>query len=347
MRPNRSKSPSGVTGNNNNPNKFNAKNRAHTKENLRARLNNKEEKMDIFYVQPNKPLVYSFFDVSTMEQFLEKEPTSGIRKKQEKKQNELTREGRSEREQSINFGTDEMKVNSISPEQVKKKKDNKEGNEIIEGSLRGEKIADSRGKKGLKKNSNNVEETKKESKHTVKFKTYTNSVIFANNELKSISNIHIVLNEIIPDLTFYSVKSKIELIQWIDISRNHLTEVHYDILQLPFLKILYMHGNFIQEIEKVEPLTKCQSLTSLTLYGNPIDHIKGYRQFIIEMVPLLEKFDYALVSEKELDIIHHKGSQYGEQRRKGKVVRYPKLPEEILKTIKIPEGNSKDRKEDS
>ena len=154
--------------------------------------------------------------------------------------------------------------------------------------------------------------------------------------------------DLLPELTFKSKLNKVELLQWIDVSRNKLTDISEDICRLPYLKILYVHGNNIQEIEKVTNLRNCKSLTSLSLYGNPIDHIKGYRHFIIEMCPLLEKLDSAVISEKELDIIKFRGSRYGEVRNKaGKVIRYPKLPEEIIKTIQLAEQNAAEKKDDN
>ena len=66
------------------------------------------------------------------------------------------------------------------------------------------------------------------------------------------------------------------------------------------------------------------------------------------MCPLLEKLDSAVISEKELDIIKFRGSRYGEVRNKaGKVIRYPKLPEEIIKTIQLAEQNAAEKKDDN
>ena len=187
-----------------------------------------------------------------------------------------------------------------------------------------------------------------EKKRKIKFKKYCNAFNVSNNKLTTIEGIHTVLEILLPELTFHSKLGKVQLIQWIDISRNKLTSIHKDICELPYLKILYVHGNNIQEIEKVTALGNCKSLTALTLYGNPMDHIKGYRNFIIEMCPLLEKLDGAVISEKELDIIKFHGSRYGEVRdKKGNVRRYPKLPEEIIKTLQLAEQNKQEKKEDN
>ena len=310
---------------------------------MKSQKEKKEDKREnLCYIEADKPLVYNFFDVKTLQELLDKEPTSGKRKENKKKdENE---------EKNDNQNETEKKKNE-EEEQVKIKKAKNESNEIFEGKLRDD-INESKGKKFNESNINltKKENIKKNSEKKIKiiFKKYCNSFNVSNNKLTTIEGIHLVLEQLLPDLTFDSKLNKVQLIQWIDISRNKLTSIHKDICELPYLKILYVHGNNIQEIGKVTALGQCKSLTSLTLYGNPIDHIKGYRGFIIEMCPLLEKLDGAVISEKELDIIKFHGSRFGEVRdKKGNVKKYPKLPDEIIKTLQLAEQNNQEKKEDN
>ncbi len=301
-----------------------------------------DKRENLCYIEADKPLVYNFFDVKTLQELIDKEPTSGKRKETKKK------EDVEEKNENINE-TDKKKIEE--EEQVKAKKVKNESNEIYEGKLRDD-ISDTKGKKFNELNTGSVkkEDAKQsqEKKRKIKFKKYCNAFNVSNNKLTTIEGIHRVLDSLLPELTFPSKLNKVQLIQWIDISRNKLTNIHKDICELPYLKILYVHGNNIQEIEKVTALGNCKSLTSLTLYGNPMDHIKGYRNFIIEMCPLLEKLDGAVISEKELDIIKFHGSRYGEVRdKKGNVRRYPKLPPEIIKTLQLAEQNNQEKKEDN
>ena len=301
-----------------------------------------DKRENLCYIEADKPLVYNFFDVKNLQELIDKEPTSGKRKENKKKEEN---EDKNENQNEI-----EKKKNE-EEEQLKLKKAKVESNEIFEGKLRDD-INESKGKKF---NESNINLTKKESnkknaekKIKIKFKKYCNAFNVSNNKLTTIEGIHTVLEQLLPDLTFDSKLSKVQLIQWIDISRNKLTSIHKDICELPYLKILYVHGNNIQEIGKVVALGQCKSLTSLTLYGNPMDHIKGYRNFIIEMCPLLEKLDGAVISEKELDIIKFHGSRYGEVRdKKGNVRKYPKLPDEIIQTLQLAEQNNQEKKEDN
>lgn len=307
---------------------------------MKKQSNKKEDsdKKAIFYIQPDKPLVYNFFDITNLNQLFDKEPTSGRRK-----------EAKKEEQSEEKIENIEMEKNKKDEEDTKNKKKVQENTEIFEGKLRDE--AEGKQKKVNDSENSDIKTTegKKGDKNLkIKFKKYCNAFNVSNNKLTTISGIYDVLMELLPELSFKSKLNKVELIQWIDISRNKLTEISSDIARLPFLKILYVHGNNIQQIENVTELRRCQSLTSLTLYGNPIDHIKGYRNFIIEMCPLLEKLDSAVISEKELDIIKFRGSRYGEKRAKdGHVIKFPKLPDEIIKTIQMAEQNAQEKKDES
>ena len=310
---------------------------------MRGRNEKRDDKREnLCYIEADKPHVYNFFDAKNLQELIDKEPTSGNRKENKKKEeNEDKNENQNEGDKKKNDEEEQLKI----------KKAKNESNEIFEGKLRDD-INEAKGKKF---NEPNINLTKKETnkknsekKIKIKFKKYCNAFNVSNNKLTTIEGIHTVLEQLLPDLTFESKLSKVQLIQWIDISRNKLTSIHKDICELPYLKILYVHGNNIQEIGKVVALGQCKSLTSLTLYGNPIDHIKGYRGFIIEMCPLLEKLDGAVISEKELDVIKFHGSRFGEVRdKKGNVKRYPKLPEEIIKTLQLAEQNNQEKKEDN
>ena len=308
--------------------------------NTNERKDDKRE--NLCYIEADKPLVYNFFDVKTLQELIDKEPTSGKRKENKKKEDN--------EDKNENINEMEKKKNE-EEEQLKMKKAKNESNEIFEGKLRDD-VNEAKGKKfnesAIKINKKEESKKNQEKKIKIKFKKYCNAFNVSNNKLTTIEGIHTVLEALLPDLTFTSKLTKVQLIQWIDISRNKLTSIHRDICELPYLKILYVHGNNIQEIGKVTALSLCKSLTSLTLYGNPMDHIKGYRNFIIEMCPLLEKLDGAVISEKELDIIKFHGSRYGEVRdKKGNVKRYPKLPEEIIKTLQLAEQNNQEKKEDN
>ena len=217
--------------------------------------------------------------------------------------------------------------------------------DVIEAKINLDMKLDNKGGKMIK-----IDEGKSVgSKKKIKYVTYTNTVILHSNQIKSFEKIDQVFDYILPDISFFASqnRNKLDLVQWIDISHNRIDDIHPDILKLKFLKILYCHANYIKEIEKVLVLKHSKSLLNLTLHGNPIEQIKGYRQFIVEIVPSLEKLDFTLVSEKELDIIHYRGSRWGEKRNKqGEVIDYPKLDMEILKRMIKPQDDQFIKKDD-
>ena len=68
---------------------------------------------------------------------------------------------------------------------------------------------------------------------------------------------------------------------WLDLSYNYLTTIDEDILEFPELKTLYLHGNYIQNLDQTKKLQNFEDLQSLTLYSNPIEQIKGYRMYVL------------------------------------------------------------------
>ncbi len=289
-------------------------------------------RQDIVYANPAKPLDFSFKEVRVLEDLRKMEPRNGLRRP-------ISEIEKEEEEKLESAQKNERFHNSSYEEEMTEKKVKMEISEIIPT----DRVKDYKTK-------NDKEESATVTKIKVKYKTYNNSVILHSNKVKSLGNIHNVFAQILPDVDFLLNKShsKIDLIQWIDISHNLLVDIHPDILNLPFLKILYCHANYIEEISSVVVLSQCKSLINLTLHGNPIEHIKGYRNYIIELVPFLEKLDYTLVSDKELDIIRHRGSRFGEKRdKKGNITSYPKIDEEILKRMKKPREEDSEKKEDN
>ena len=192
-----------------------------------------DRRENLCYIEADKPLVYNFFDVKTLQELIDKEPTSGKRKENKKK------EDVEEKNENINE-TDKKK--NEEEEQIKAKKVKNESNEIYEGKLRDD-ISDTKGKKFNDINTGSVkkEDVKQsqEKKRKIKFKKYCNAFNVSNNKLITIEGIQNVLEVLLPDLSFPSKLSKVQLIQWIDISRNKLTSIHRDICELPYLKIIF------------------------------------------------------------------------------------------------------------
>ena len=93
---------------------------------------------------------------------------------------------------------------------------------------------------------------------------------------------------------------------WLDLSYNFLTTIDDDLLDFPELKTLYLHGNYIANLEQTKKLQGFEDLQSLTLYGNAIEQIKGYRMYVLGVMYAnnnqnLRRLDQVLVTNREYD----------------------------------------------
>ena len=96
-------------------------------------------------------------------------------------------------------------------------------------------------------------------------------------------------------------------LEWLDLSYNYLVKIEPEILEFPNLKTLYLHGNFISNLDEVKKLQDMAYLQTLTLYGNSIEQIKGYRLYVLGIMyskyETLKKLDSVLITRKEFDSV--------------------------------------------
>ena len=64
-------------------------------------------------------------------------------------------------------------------------------------------------------------------------------------------------------------------------------------------KVLYLHGNGIERLSEVEKLGKLVHLKNLTVHGNPMEEVDGYRHFILSRIPQLENLDFSGVTKSD------------------------------------------------
>ena len=143
-----------------------------------------------------------------------------------------------------------------------------------------------------------VEETKTETKKKIVVKKMTTALFLQNNELRSVASLPLVLTEVM-------VCDPYSNLLWLDLSYNYLEAIEEDLLQLPNLQTLYMHGNYIANLEETKKLSGFENLQSLTLYGNPIETIKNYRLWVLGVMYTrnenLRKLDQVVVTNREFD----------------------------------------------
>ncbi|KAJ9579153.1 hypothetical protein L9F63_024739 [Diploptera punctata] len=109
-----------------------------------------------------------------------------------------------------------------------------------------------------------------------------------NNQLTSIQGIHSIC---------YQLLEEPEKLTWLDVSFNKLTSVSPEISEFPNLKILYLHGNFLKDLNKVlQTLKKLPQLYNLTMHGNPLVEHKKYRMRILNALTQLRSLDFTNVT---------------------------------------------------
>lgn len=93
-------------------------------------------------------------------------------------------------------------------------------------------------------------------------KTRCSSLFLNNNELRELAGLSTVLSKVM-----WGHNNLL----WLDLSSNYLTKIDLEISEFPNLKTLYLHANYITEMEEVEKLQNLSSLRILTLHGNEIE----------------------------------------------------------------------------
>ncbi len=65
------------------------------------------------------------------------------------------------------------------------------------------------------------------------------------------------------------------------------------------MKCLYLHGNKLYDLTEIDKLTQLKELTVLTLHGNPIENLPGYRHYILLKLPKLKHLNFAGISRND------------------------------------------------
>lgn len=131
------------------------------------------------------------------------------------------------------------------------------------------------------------EDTKVEATRKMVIHKKTDTLFLQNNELRSLTGLSTVLTDVMWDS---------RNLLWLDISYNYLEQIDTELMNFPTLKTLYLHGNYIANLEEVRKLQGLPNLMNLTLFGNPIEQVKGYRMWVLGVMygngsEMLRKFD--------------------------------------------------------
>jgi hypothetical protein len=85
-------------------------------------------------------------------------------------------------------------------------------------------------------------------------------------------------------------------IQWLDLSFNSLQRIDESLVEyFPNLTTLYLHANKLSKLSQIKKLAGLK-LKSLTLYGNPLEENKHYRNFVLHIFPDLQQLDFSVIT---------------------------------------------------
>lgn len=90
-----------------------------------------------------------------------------------------------------------------------------------------------------------AEDTKVEATRKMVIHKKTTTLFLQNNELRSLTGLSTVLVDVMWDS---------RNLLWLDISYNYLEQIDTELMNFPTLKTLYMHGNYIANLEEVRKL---------------------------------------------------------------------------------------------
>ena len=143
-----------------------------------------------------------------------------------------------------------------------------------------------------------MEQGSEEDKRKKKIDYVVNTILLNNNMIRELAGFSETLTYVLP----HGDPTKL---RWLNLSYNYLVKIDIDILNFPCLKTLSLHGNYINDLEEVRKLQELPELHSLTLNGNPIEEIKGYRLYVLGLMyahnECLKKLDTVIISNHEFD----------------------------------------------
>ncbi|XP_074519888.1 leucine-rich repeat-containing protein 51-like [Halichoeres trimaculatus] len=121
-------------------------------------------------------------------------------------------------------------------------------------------------------------------------KFLSRSLRLSYNKIKDLSGLTLIVDH------FLAEPSKLA---WLDLSFNKIINIQPILCELPELRVLNLHSNQIKSLKEVDQLGKLMFLHTITLHGNPIAIVQGYRRYVIAVLPQLKKMDFNSVTREE------------------------------------------------
>lgn len=87
---------------------------------------------------------------------------------------------------------------------------------------------------------------------------------------------------------------------WIDLSFNQISKIPDNFSEeLPNVTTIYMQANQVSRLSEIKKFSGFKDLKSLTLFGNPIEEHKHYRNMVLHSCSKLAQFDMSPVTSTE------------------------------------------------
>lgn len=99
--------------------------------------------------------------------------------------------------------------------------------------------------------------------------------------------------------TLPKLMSPLSMIVWLDLSFNALSTIDSQLTQFPNLKVLYLHANKIHHLSQLDTLAHLPKLRNLTLHGNPVELVKGYRHHVLAFCSGLKHLDFSAITKQD------------------------------------------------
>ncbi|KAM4795309.1 leucine-rich repeat-containing protein 51 [Rhinophrynus dorsalis] len=121
-------------------------------------------------------------------------------------------------------------------------------------------------------------------------KLLSQAVRLNNNTLTDLNGFREMVEKLLSDPSQLS---------WIDLSFNDLSNIDPALTTYRHLSVLNLHSNSISRLSEVDKLAALPNLKSLTLHGNPIEAERGYRCYVLSVLPQLKSLDFSAVTKQD------------------------------------------------
>jgi hypothetical protein len=230
------------------------------------------------------PLDYGWKEMKSFSEVLEEEPWTKakeaaaleeMRKKMEAKHVQKEAENEDEGNEKEGISNEE-----------KKAKDNSKNNNNNENNVGNNNNSGEEGEQAEKKKTR-----KKPSGPKLYLKEQVRSIKFNNNEINTWVGFDEALKNAIDSETVKSTD-----LQFLDCSFNMLQTIGSCLEKYDKIRVLYLHGNKIGNLQDIKRLKNLKEIQKLTLHGNPIEEKKNYRKYVTCMLPTLKQLDFTPIT---------------------------------------------------